>query len=67
MPARRTLLPVVLIRAASKEFGSDGITMKAYCPGVVGPDMWAEMIGVAEITGATIDASYEKFLSGIGV
>ena len=28
---------------AAKEFASDGITVNAYCPGVVGTDMWTEI------------------------
>jgi len=52
----------------SKEFASDGITVHAYCPGVVGPDMW---VGIdrrmAEITGATIGIRYEKFVGGIAL
>lgn len=29
-----------LTQAAAKEYASDGITVNAYCPGVVGTDMW---------------------------
>ena len=52
----------------SKEFPSDGITVNAYCPGIVGPDMWVQIDRrMAEITGATIGASYEKFVGGIAL
>ena len=41
-----------LTQAAAKEFASDGITVNAYCPGVVGTDMWVEIDRrFAEITG----------------
>ena len=29
-----------LTQAAAKEYASDGITVNAYCPGIVGTDMW---------------------------
>ena len=62
------MLSVVLIQAVSKEFASDGITVNAYCPGIVGPDMWVQIDRrLAEITGATIGASYEKFVGGIAL
>ena len=32
-----------LTQAAAKEHASDGITVNAYCPGVVGTDMWVEI------------------------
>lgn len=57
-----------LTQAAAKEFASDGITVNAYCPGVVGTDMWVEIDRrMAEITGAKIGASYEKFVGGIAL
>ena len=31
-----------LTQAAAKEHAADGITVNAYCPGVVGTDMWVE-------------------------
>lgn len=55
-----------LTQAAAKELASDGITVNAYCPGVVGTDMWVEVDRrMAEITGAEIGATYEKFVEGI--
>jgi len=61
-------MSVVLIEAVSKEFASDGITVNAYCPGIVGPDMWVQIDRrMAEITGTTIGASYEKFVGDIAL
>ncbi len=57
-----------LTQAAAKELASDGITVNAYCPGVVGTDMWVEIDrGMAKITGAEIGASYKKFVGGIAL
>ena len=44
-----------LTQAAAKEFARDGITVNAYCPGIVGTDMWVEIDKrFAEITGAPV-------------
>ena len=32
-----------LTQAAAKEYASNGITVNAYCPGIVGTDMWVEI------------------------
>jgi meso-butanediol dehydrogenase/(S,S)-butanediol dehydrogenase/diacetyl reductase len=57
-----------LTQASAKEFASAGITVNAYCPGVVGTDMWVEIDRrMAEITGAKIGASYKKFVGGIAL
>lgn len=57
-----------LTQAAAKEFASDGITVNAYSPGVVGTDMWVEIDRrMAEITGAKIGESYDKFVGGIAL
>lgn len=57
-----------LTQAAAKELASDGITVNAYCPGVVGTDMWVEIDRrMAEITGAKIGESYQKFVGGIAL
>lgn len=57
-----------LTQAAAKELASAGITVNAYCPGVVGTDMWVEIDRrMAELTGAKIGASYEKYVSGIAL
>ncbi|MBE9008667.1 acetoin reductase [Pseudanabaenaceae cyanobacterium LEGE 13415] len=57
-----------LTQAAAKEYASAGITVNAYCPGVVGTDMWVEIDRrMAEITGAKIGESYDKFVGGIAL
>lgn len=57
-----------LTQAAAREFASDGITVNAYCPGVVGTDMWVEIDKrMSEITGAKIGESYDKFVGGIAL
>lgn len=57
-----------LTQAAAKEYASAGITVNAYCPGVVGTDMWVEIDRrMAEITGAKIGESYGKFVGGIAL
>jgi len=57
-----------LTQAAAKEFASGGITVNAYCPGVVGTDMWVEIDKrMAEITGAKIGATYKKYVEGIAL
>ena len=57
-----------LTQAAAKEFASAGITVNAYCPGVVGTDMWVEIDRrMAEITGAEVGESYKKFVGGIAL
>lgn len=57
-----------LTQAAAKEYASAGITVNAYSPGVVGTDMWVEIDRrMAEITGAKIGESYDKFVGGIAL
>ncbi|WP_018864005.1 acetoin reductase [Thioalkalivibrio sp. ARh3] len=57
-----------LTQAAAKEFAGDGINVNAYCPGVVGTDMWVEIDRrMAEITGAKIGENYDKFVGGIAL
>lgn len=57
-----------LTQAAAQEFASDGITVNAYCPGIVGTDMWVEIDRrFAEITGAEVGATYKKFVEGIAL
>lgn len=57
-----------LTQAAAKEFASEGITVNAYCPGVVGTDMWVEIDRrMAEITGAKIGETYDKYVGGIAL
>lgn len=57
-----------LTQAAAKEFASDGITVNAYCPGIVGTDMWVEIDKrFSEITGAKIGTTYNKYVEGIAL
>lgn len=57
-----------LTQAAAKEFASAGITVNAYCPGVVGTDMWVEIDKrMAEITGAPVGETYKKYVEGIAL
>ena len=57
-----------LTQAAAKELARDGITVNAYCPGIVGTDMWVEIDKrMAEITGAEIGATYRKYVKGIAL
>lgn len=57
-----------LTQAAAKEFASEGITVNAYCPGIVGTDMWVEIDRrMAEITGAKIGETYDKYVGGIAL
>ncbi|EPJ88027.1 MULTISPECIES: acetoin reductase [Pseudomonas] len=57
-----------LTQAAAKELASDGITVNAYCPGVVGTDMWVEIDQrMADITGAEVGATYKKYVGGIAL
>jgi meso-butanediol dehydrogenase/(S,S)-butanediol dehydrogenase/diacetyl reductase len=57
-----------LTQTAAKEFASDGITVNAYCPGIVGTDMWVEIDRrFAELRGAPIGATYKKYVEGIAL
>lgn len=57
-----------LTQAAAKEYASDGITVNAYCPGIVGTDMWVEIDKrFAELTGAEVGATYKKYVEGIAL
>jgi len=57
-----------LTQAAAKEYASHGITVNAYCPGVVGTDMWETIDErFAELTGADKGATFEKYVSGIAL
>jgi NAD(P)-dependent dehydrogenase (short-subunit alcohol dehydrogenase family) len=53
---------------AAKEHAVDGVTVNAYCPGVVGTDMWVEIDKrFAELTGAAEGETYDKFVGGIAL
>ena len=57
-----------LTQAAAKEYAAQGITVNAYCPGVVGTDMWVTIDKrFAELTGAAEGETYEKFVGGIAL
>jgi meso-butanediol dehydrogenase/(S,S)-butanediol dehydrogenase/diacetyl reductase len=57
-----------LTQAAAKEFAADGITVNAYCPGVVSTDMWVEIDRrMAAITGAEVGATFKKYVGGIAL
>ena len=57
-----------LTQAAAKELGADGITVNAYCPGIVGTDMWKVIDQrMAEETGAKPGETYKKFVDGIAL
>ncbi|MCJ0904570.1 acetoin reductase [Rhodococcus sp. ARC_M6] len=57
-----------LTQAAAKEYASDGITVNAYCPGVVGTDMWVTIDKrFSELTGAPEGETYDKFVGGIAL
>jgi meso-butanediol dehydrogenase/(S,S)-butanediol dehydrogenase/diacetyl reductase len=57
-----------LTQAAAKEYASRGITVNAYCPGVVGTGMWEEIDArFSEITGAAKGETYKKFVDGIAL
>ncbi|MEX3504512.1 acetoin reductase [Corynebacterium sp. LK2510] len=57
-----------LTQTAAQEFAADGITVNAYCPGIVGTDMWVEIDKrFSEITGAAIGETFEKTVQGIAL
>ncbi|WP_141733901.1 acetoin reductase [Oligoflexus tunisiensis] len=57
-----------LTQTAAKEYASAGITVNAYCPGVVGTDMWVEIDRrFSELTGAAIGETYKKYVGGIAL
>ena len=57
-----------LTQAADKEHASLGITVNAYCPGIVGTGMWVTIDErMAEITGAEVGETYKKYVGGIAL
>lgn len=57
-----------LTQAAAKEYASAGITVNAYCPGIVGTDMWVEIDErFSELTGAPKGETYKKYVDGIAL
>ncbi|OBC12471.1 diacetyl reductase [Mycobacterium sp. 852013-50091_SCH5140682] len=57
-----------LTQAAAKEYASAGITVNAYCPGIVGTDMWVEIDKrFAELTGAAEGETFQRYAGGIAL
>ncbi|WP_115718015.1 acetoin reductase [Gallaecimonas mangrovi] len=57
-----------LTQAAAKEYASSGITVNAYCPGIVGTDMWVEIDErFSQLTGAPKGETYKKYVEGIAL
>ncbi len=57
-----------LTQAAAKEYASIGITVNAYCPGIVGTDMWVEIDKrFSELTGSPVGETYKKYVDGIAL
>ena len=57
-----------LTQAAAKEYASHQITVNAYCPGIVGTDMWVEIDErFSELTGTPKGETYKKYVDGIAL
>ena len=57
-----------LTQAAAKELAPHGITVNAYCPGVVDTSMWITVDEeFARHTGAEIGATYKQYVGGIAL
>lgn len=57
-----------LTQAAAKELAPHGITVNAYCPGVVDTSMWITVDEeFARHTGAEIGATYKQYVGGIAM
>ena len=57
-----------LTQTAAKEYASRGITVNAYCPGIVGTGMWEEIDRrFSGITGAPLGETYKKYVEGIAL
>ena len=57
-----------LTQAAAKELASAGITVNAYCPGIVDTDMWVTVDErFSQLTGAPKGETYKKFVDGIAL
>lgn len=57
-----------LTQAAALEYASDGITVNAYCPGIVGTSMWTTIDErFAKLTGVAKGATYNKYVDGIAL
>ena len=61
-------LRVMQLRSAAKDLAALGITVNAYCPGIVGTDMWVEIDErFSEITGTPKGETYKKYVEGIAL
>lgn len=57
-----------LTQVAAKEYASFGITVNAYCPGIVETDMWIDIDkSFSEMTGTPRGATYHKFIDDIAL
>lgn len=57
-----------LTQSAARELANFGITVNAYCPGIVGTDMWTEIDRrFSELTGAPIGETYKKYVGTIAL
>lgn len=57
-----------LTQVAAQEYAASGITVNAYCPGIVGTDMWVEIDArFSEITGTPKGETYKKYVDGIAL
>lgn len=57
-----------LTQAAALEYASDGITVNAYCPGIVGTSMWTTIDErFAKLTGVEKGKTYDKYVEGIAL
>ncbi len=57
-----------LTQTAAKEYASRGITVNAYCPGIVGTGMWEDIDRrFSDITGAPLGETYKKYVEGIAL
>lgn len=57
-----------LTQAAAREYAAAGITVNAYCPGVVATEMWEEIDkGFQKTTGAAPKETFNRFCAGIAL
>jgi meso-butanediol dehydrogenase/(S,S)-butanediol dehydrogenase/diacetyl reductase len=57
-----------LTQAAAREYASAGITVNAYCPGVVDTDMWDGIDkGFQKVTGAAPRETFNTYCAGIAL
>lgn len=57
-----------LTQAAAREYAAAGITVNAYCPGVVDTDMWDGIDkGFQKVTGAAPKETFKQYCAGIAL